>query len=108
MELVRSVRRDIDSVAGLDGRFLSTKSSLHFSLKQDERFLEVMAMRPGATAGRNVHVNDAKASVSLLAGHRDGIGISHDADMRKTLIFFRLGNGEVALGVVGRKGRVLR
>src|ERR1017187_5832044 len=61
-----------------------------------------------ATAGRNVHVNDAKASVGLVAGHGDGIGISHDADVRKSLIRIGLSNGEVALRIVGRNGRVLR
>src|ERR1017187_9347028 len=108
MELVRSVRRDVDGVASLDDGFLSTKGGLHLSLKKDESLLEVVAMRRRATAGRNVHVDDAKASVGLVAGHRDGIGISHDADVRKTPIRIGLSNGEVALRVVGRNGRVLR
>src|ERR1700678_1373921 len=77
------------------------------SLKKDESLLEVVAMGRRATAGRNVHVNDAKASVGLVAGHGDGIGISHDADVRKSLIRIGLSNGEGALRVVGRKGQVL-
>ena len=107
MELVRSVRRDVDRVASLDNQFLSPKCGLHLALKQDECFLEVMAMRPRATAWQNVHVDHAKASVGLLAGNRDGVGIAHDANVRQTLIYLGLGNGEVALGVVGWKGRVL-
>src|ERR1035438_10300837 len=108
MELVRSVRRDVDGVASLDDGFLSTKGGLHLSLKKDESLLEVVAMRRRATAGRNVHVNDAKASVGLVAGDGDGIGISHDADVRKSLIRIGLRNGEGAFRVVGRKGRILR
>src|ERR1017187_6399243 len=107
MELVRSVRRDVDGVASLDDGFLSTKGGLHLSLKKDESLLEVVAMRRRATARRNVHIDDAKASVGLVAGHRDGIGVSHDADVRKTLIRIGLSNGEAALRVIGRKGRVL-
>src|SRR6202451_4643446 len=105
MKLVRSVRGDVDGVASLDDGFLSTKGGLHLSLKKDESLLEVMAMRPRATAGRNMHVDDAKASVGLVAGHGDGIGISHDADVRKTLIGIGLSKGEVALRVIGRNRR---
>src|ERR1700689_5307925 len=108
MKLVRSVRGDVDGVASLDDGFLSTKGGLHLSLKKDESLLEVVAMGRRATAGRNVHVNDAKASVGLVAGHGDGVGVSYDADVRKTLIRIGLSNGEGALRVVGRKGRVLR
>src|SRR6204780_457369 len=107
MELMRSVRGDVDGVAALDDGFLSTKGRLQLSLKKDESLLEVVAMRRRATAGRNVHVDDAKATVGLVAGHRDGIGISHDADVRKTLIHIGPSNGEGALRVVGRKGRIL-
>src|SRR6202167_3838488 len=107
MKLVRSVRGNVDGVASLDDGFLSTKSGLDLSLKKDESLLEVVAMWRGSTAGGNVHVDDAKASVGLVAGHRDGIGISHDADVRKTLIRIGLSNGEGALRVVGRKGRIL-
>jgi hypothetical protein len=107
MELVRSVGGDVDGVASLDDGFLSTKGGLDLSLKKDESLLEVVAMRARATTRGNVHVDDAKASVGLVAGHRDGIGISHDAYVRKTLIRIGLSNGEVALRVVGRKGRVL-
>src|ERR1700685_294619 len=107
MKLVRSVRGDVDGVASLDDGFLSTKGGLHLSLKKDESLLEVVAMWRRATAGRNAHVDDAKASVGLVAGHGDGIGISHNADVRKTLIRIGLSNGEGALRVVGRKGRVL-
>src|ERR1039458_504538 len=108
MELVRRVRRDVDGIASLDDVFLSTKGSFHLSLKQYESLLEVVAMRPWATARRNVHVDNAKASVGLVAGDRDGIGISHNPDVRKTLILFGLGYCEIALGVVGRQGRGYR
>src|ERR1700677_1274783 len=96
MELVRSVRRNIDCVASLDQRLFPAKCSLHLPFKKDKSLLEVMAMRPRAAAGRNVHVDNAKASVGLVAGHRDGIGISHYADVRKTLIRIGLGNREVS------------
>jgi hypothetical protein len=72
MELVRSVRTNVNAVAGLDDGFLSAKGDFHLSLKQDERLLEVVAMRPRTTAGRNVHVDDAKAPVGLVTRHRDG------------------------------------
>src|ERR1035438_1353631 len=105
MELVRSVRRDVDCVASLNNGLFPPKGSLHLSLKQDESLFKVVTMRSRAAARRNVHVDNAKASVGLIAGDRDGIGISHDANMRKALIRIGLGNGEVALEVVRGKGR---
>ena len=104
MELVRSVGGDVDGVASLDDGFLSTKGGFHLSVKKDESFLEVVAMRRRATARRNVHVDDAEASIGLVAGHGDCIGVSHDADVRKTLIRIGLSMVRLRCGSSGGRG----
>jgi hypothetical protein len=71
-----SVGGDVQGFAGAEGRLLATEGGFHLALKQDEGLLEVMPVRWRTAAGRDVHVDDAEASGSLLAGHGDGICIA--------------------------------
>jgi len=64
---------------------------------------EVMPVRGRATAGRNVHVDDAEASGSLLAGHGNGVGIADQPDVRQV---FELSKGEAAFRIVRRNCRL--
>ena len=55
-----------------------------------------MPVRWRTAAGRDVHVDDAEASGSLLAGHANGVGIADQPDVRQV---FELSKGEAAFGI---------
>ena len=59
-----------------------------------------MPVRWRTAAGRDVHVDDAEASGSLLAGHGNGVGIADQPDVRQV---FELSKGEAAFGIVWRE-----
>jgi hypothetical protein len=44
-----------------------------------------MAVRGRTATGRDVHVDVAEASGSLLAGHGDGVSIAYQSDVREVV-----------------------
>ena len=74
----------------VDGRLLATEGGFHLAFEQDKSFLEVVPVWWRTAAGRDMHVDDAEAPGSLLAGHGDGVGISDQSDVREVV---GLGNG---------------
>ena len=98
---MRSVGRDVQGFAGADGRLLATEGDFHLAFEEDEGLLEVMPVRGRTAAGRDVHVDDAELSGSLLACHGDGVRIADQPDMREV---FGLSNGEASFGIVRRDG----
>ena len=56
-----------------------------------------MPMGRGTATWRDVHVNDAKASIGLFPCHGDGVGIADHADVRKVI---GLRQREIAFRVV--------
>jgi hypothetical protein len=99
VKLMRGVGRDLECVAGAGGQLFSAEDCLHLAFEQDECFLEVVAMGRWAASRRNVHVDDAEAACGVFTGHGDGVGVTDEADVGKVV---RLGDGEMALGIVGR------
>src|ERR1700722_2910508 len=103
VKLMRSVGRNVQGFAGADDRILATEGGFHLAFENDKGLLEVMPVRWRTTAGRNVHVDDAEASGSLLAGHGNGVGIADQPDVRQV---FELSKGEAAFGIVRRNCRL--
>ena len=85
MKLMRSVGRDVQRFSGAEGRLRATESCFHLAFEEDKGLLEVMAVRWRTAAGRDMHVDDAEASGSLLACNGDGLGISDQPDVREVV-----------------------
>ena len=97
VKLMRSVGRDVNRFAGMEGRLRAAESGFHLAFEEDKGFLEVVAMRGRTAAGRDMHVDDAEASGRLLACNSDGVGISDQPDVRKVV---GLSKGKAAFGII--------
>lgn len=86
VKLVRRVRGDVDGLAGSHGRFHSSKGSLDLAFQDDERFLEIVAVRRRPTARRNIHIDQAIASIRIFPGEEDCVGVPHQRDVRQILV----------------------
>jgi hypothetical protein len=85
--------------------FFAAKGGFDLAFEDGERFLEVVAMRRRAAAGRDVHVDKAITTVRVVAGEQNGVGVPHDSEVGKALIFVRVRNREIALKIVRRDRR---
>jgi len=122
VELVRRIGRNIDRLARPHDGLLAAERSFQFAFEQNERFFEVMPVRRRPAAGRDVHIDDAKASRSVLAADGDGVGVAHQPNVgqaprgvpiravpiRAVPINIRPGESERAMEVVRGNRRVLR
>jgi hypothetical protein len=64
-----------------------------------------MTMRWRAATGRNEHINQAKSSGGVLAGQKDGVGVSHNSEVGQTLVFIWPREHGLAFGIVlGNRG----
>ena len=68
---------NVDGVARLHDRFLTTKRRFHFAFQENEGLLEVMPMRRRASSRRNMHIDYAEPPGCLRSGNGDGVGVSH-------------------------------
>jgi hypothetical protein len=57
-------------------------------------------MRRRAAARRNVHVNEAVATVGVVTGEQNGIGVPDDAEMAKALVVIWFRNHQIAKEIV--------
>ncbi len=71
--------------AGVNGRLLATEGGFHLAFEQDKSFLEVVPVWWWTAAGRDMHVDDAEASGSLISCHGDGVGISDQPDVGEVI-----------------------
>lgn len=104
MKLMRRVRGDVDRLTCPREALRPSEGELEFALKKGERFFEVMTVRRRPSTWGNMHVDQAEAARRVLAGEKDRVGVSDDANVREILIF-RLRDCEIALKVVGRERR---
>ncbi len=80
-ELVRGVGGDVDGFAGLDGGLCAAEGRFDFADEDGEGFFEVVAVWGRASAGRDVHVDEAVFSGGVFGGEEDGVGVSDEADV---------------------------
>src|SRR3984957_17186748 len=78
MELVRSVRRNVDRFPSTRNTLLSSEGSLQFTVEKNKGLLEIMAMRGRATFGRNVHIDEGESTCSIHSGKQDRVGVAQD------------------------------
>ena len=102
MKLVRCIRRNVDCVARSYDGFCATESSLQLTFQQDEGLFEIVAMGWRAAPRRNMHIDETKAFSGGIARHKQGVGISHDADVSQVLVLVWLGKCQSAAEIVRR------
>jgi hypothetical protein len=78
-----SVGRNVQRVASAHDRLLAAEGRFHLPFEQDKGLLEVMPMRWRPATGRDVHINDAKATGSIVARQGYGVGIADQTDVRE-------------------------
>jgi hypothetical protein len=78
MELVRSVRWNVDCFSSTHNALLPTESSLQFTVEKNKGLLEIMAMRGRAASGRDMHIDQGESTCSIHSGQQDRVGVAHD------------------------------
>src|SRR6266481_5078415 len=81
MELVRSVRWNVDCFSGAHNTLLPSESGLQFTVEKNKGLLEIMAMRGRAAFGRNVHVDQGEATCGIGSGQQDCVGVADNSEM---------------------------
>jgi len=87
VEFVRRIGRDVSGLANSQERFCTAESDLDLALNDTEHFLEVVAMRRRATAGRHKHVDEAVTAGCVLARQKNRVGISNQSNVRQVWVF---------------------
>src|SRR5579859_4780445 len=82
MELVRSVRWNVDCFSGAHNTLLPSESCLQFTVEKNKALLKIMAMRGRAASGRNVHIDQGESACSIRSGQQDRVGVAHDYEMQ--------------------------
>jgi hypothetical protein len=67
--------------AGRDRSLFTAEGELKLAFEQREHLLEVVAVRSGAPAVRDVHVDQAVAASRFRAGQQDRVRVTDDADV---------------------------
>jgi len=98
-ELVRGVGGNMNRLAGLDGRLGAAEGGLNLALEDDEALLEVMRCGGGLHRA-DVHVDETVVSGSVFCGEKNGVGVSHQANMGN-LGVIRVGVSQIPAGSSG-------
>jgi hypothetical protein len=91
--------------AGAHDGLFAAEGGFDLAFKDGERLLKIMSVGWRTAAGRDVHVDQAIATVGVVAREQNRIGISDEPDMGQVLVGVRSRDHEVPLGVVGRHRR---
>ena len=105
---MRCVRWDIYGVARSEQQLRPTESCLEFAFQDGERLLEIVPVRRRTASGRNMHIDQAESSCSIVARKEDRICISYHADVANIFAGVRSRGGEFSVEVVRRKSRTWR
>ena len=81
-ELVRRVGGNVDGISCVQGQLLTAEGDVDFAFEDAERLFEVVTMWRRAAARRDVHIDQTEATVGIVAGDKERVGISDDADVR--------------------------
>jgi hypothetical protein len=68
MELVRSVRWNVDCFSSAHNTPLSSEDGLQFTVEKNKSLLEVVTMRGRAASGRNMHIDQGESTSSIRSG----------------------------------------
>ena len=101
MELMRSVRWNVDRFSSAYNTLLPPESSFEFTIEKNKGLLEIMAMRGRAPSVRNVHIDQGESTCCIHAGQQDRVGVARDSEMLGTAAI-RVFNHQIPSWVVGR------
>jgi hypothetical protein len=99
---VRCVGRHVDGLPGFRHQLLASEAELHLALEHGEHLFEVVTVGRRAAAGWDMHVDKCVFAVSVVAAHKDGVGVADQAEVRKAFVFVRSSDGEAPMRIVGR------
>jgi hypothetical protein len=91
----------VNGFAGLDGGLGAAEGGFDLAVEDGEGLFEVVAVWGRASAGRDVHVDEAVFSGGVFGVEQHGVGVSDEADVG---VRFGVGVGEGAGWVVGGDG----
>ena len=91
MELMRRVGWNVDRITCTNGGLFASKRHFDLALQQYESLFEVVAMRTGPTARRNVHVDHAEAFVGVGSRNRDRICVANETNVLQLSVFIWAG-----------------
>ena len=94
------VGRDVDGFTLSHDFFFAPKAEFDLALENRERFLEIVAMRRRTAARRDVHVDQAITAICVFARNQNRIGVTHDSDVGKVLVFVRARKRKIASKIV--------
>jgi hypothetical protein len=100
MELVRSVRWNVDCFSSAHNTLLPSESSLQLTVEKNKGLFEIMAMRGRAASGRNMHIDQGESTCSIHSGQQDRVGVAHDSEMLGIAVI-RVSNHKIPSRVVG-------
>jgi hypothetical protein len=98
MELVRSVRWNVDCFSSAHNTLLPSESSLQFTVEKNKALLEIVAMRGRAASGRNVHIDQGESTCSIHSGQQDRVGVAHDSEMLSAAVIRVLPSPDCVVG----------
>ena len=102
---MRRVGRDAQGLTCTHGRFFSAEGGFDLTFQEGEGFLEVVPMRRRTAPGRNMHVDEAIATVSIGARKQNGVGIADKSDVGQAFVGIGPRDLETVFEVVGGKRR---
>jgi hypothetical protein len=95
VELMRRIRRDVHSVAAPHHRLLPAERRLDLAFQHNKSLFKIMPVRCRASAGRNMHIDDAKPSARIRARDRNRVRVPHQPDVRQALIVLDMGDAHI-------------
>jgi hypothetical protein len=94
---MRGVGRHVDGLAGPGDHVFAAEGDRYLAVEHGEHFLEVMAVRRGTAARRDVHVDEGVPAIGVVAGDQDRVRVADQSQVRKRLVLIRPGDRQVVL-----------
>ena len=93
---------NIDGLARFRHDVLVAKAELDLAFEDGEHLLEVVTMRRGAAAGRDVHVDEGVLAGGVVAGHQDRVGVADESEVGEGFVVVGSCDREVSVRIIGR------
>jgi hypothetical protein len=91
---------NVDGFTGFRHEVLVAEVELDLAFEDGEHLLEVVPVRRGAAAGRDVHVDEGVLAGGVVTGHQDRVGVADKADVSKRFVVVGSCDGKVSVQVM--------
>jgi hypothetical protein len=85
MKLVGGICGDIYSIAGVGKGLGASESEIQFAFEEHKRLLKVVPVRRRASPGRDMHIDQTKPPIGVVASKQNGVCVADYSDMRNVL-----------------------